>query len=77
MTELHTWFTLNCLVNVEKTLTISFHITQNNKPVLSHVIFEGRNIPYNIETIFFGIYINENMKWNNRIKYLSSKLNTS
>jgi hypothetical protein len=23
-----------------------------------------------------GIYINENMKWNNHIKYLSSKLNT-
>jgi hypothetical protein len=78
MTELQTWFTLICLVvNLEKTLDISFHTTQNNKPVLPYVIFEGRDIPYNTETKFFGIYINENMKWDNRMKYLSSKLNTS
>jgi len=43
--------------------------------VLPHVIYEGRNIPYNTETKFFGLYINENMKWNNHIKYLISKLN--
>ena len=78
MTELQTWFTLICLVvNLEKTLDISFHTTQNNKPVLLHVIFEGRDIPHNTETKYFGIYIKENMKWNNRMKYLSSKLNTS
>jgi hypothetical protein len=50
---------------------------QNKKPVLPHVIFEGRDIPYTTETKFLGIHINENMKWNNHIKYLSSKLNTS
>jgi hypothetical protein len=78
MQELQTWFTLNSLVvNVEKTLPVSFHTTQNKKPVLPHVIFEGRDIPYNTETKFLGIHINENMKWNNHIKYLSSKLNTS
>ena len=78
MTELQSWFTLSSLVvNVEKMLAMSFHATQNKKPVLPHVIFEGRDIPYNTETKFFGIYINENMKWNNHIKYLSSKLNTS
>jgi len=32
-------------------------------------MYEGRNIPYNTETKFFGIYINEKMKWNNHIKY--------
>jgi hypothetical protein len=58
-------------------LAMSFHSTQNKKPLLPHVIFEGRDIPYNTETTFLGIYINENMKWNNHIKYLSSKLNTS
>jgi len=78
MNELQTWFTLNSrVVNVEKTLAMSFHTTQNKKPVLPHVIFEGRDIPYNIETKFLGVYINENMKWNSHIKYLSSKLNTS
>ena len=55
-------------------LAMSFHATQNKMPVLPHVIFEGTDIPYNIETKFLGIYINENMKWNNDIKYLSSKL---
>jgi hypothetical protein len=29
------------------------------------------------QTKFLGVYINENMKWNIHIKYLSSKLNTS
>jgi len=46
-------------------------------PVLPHVIFEGRDIPYRTDTKFLGIYINENMKYNNQIKHLSSKLNTS
>ena len=56
---------------------MSFHTTQNKKPLLPHVIFAGRDIPYKTETKFLGIHINENMKWNNHIKYLSSKLNTS
>ena len=63
MTELQTWFTLNSLVvNVEKTLAMSFHTMQNKKPALPHVIFEGRDIPYTTDTKFLGIYINENMK---------------
>jgi len=65
------------VVNVEKTLAISFHTIQNKNPVLPHVMFEGRAIPYNAVTKFLGIYINENMKWDKHIKYLSSKLNTS
>jgi hypothetical protein len=78
MKELQTWFTLNSLVvNVEKMLAISFHTTQNKKPVFPHVIFEGRDIPHNTETKFLGIHSDENMKWINHIKYLSSKLNTS
>ena len=78
LNELQTWFALNILVvNVEKTLAMSFHTVQNKKPMLPHVIFEGRAIAYNNETKFLGIYIHENMKWNSHIKYLSSKLSTS
>jgi hypothetical protein len=34
MKELQTWFTLNNLViNVEKTLAMPFHATQNKKPI--------------------------------------------
>ena len=78
MTDLQTWFTLNNLiVSTEKTLAMSFHTLQNKKSVTPQVTFAGRDIPYNSETTFLGIYINENMKWNNHIKYLSSKLNKS
>ena len=56
MNELQTWFTLNSLVvNVEKMLAISFHTVQNKKPVLPHVIFEGRDIPYSTETKISGL----------------------
>ena len=78
MNELQTWFKLNNLeVNTEKTLAIPFHTIQNKKPMLPHIILEGRDVPYSIETKFLGIYINENMKWISHIKYLSSKLSTS
>jgi hypothetical protein len=63
MTKLQTWLTLNSLVvNTENTLAMSFHTMQNKKPLLPHVIFAGRDIPYNTDTKFLGIYINENMK---------------
>ena len=51
MNELQTWCTLNSLVvNVQKTLAMSFRTTQNKEPVLPHVICEGKDIPYNTET---------------------------
>jgi hypothetical protein len=65
------------IVNAEKTLAISSHTTQNKKPALPHVLFEGRGIPYNTDTKLLGVNINGNVKWINHIRYLSSKLNTS
>jgi hypothetical protein len=63
MAELHAWFILNDLVvNIEKTLAMSFHTTQNKEPLFPHIAFAGRDIPYNTETKFLGIYIKENMK---------------
>jgi hypothetical protein len=75
--ELQTWFTLNNLVgNVETDVGNIFpYHTEKKMSVLPHVIFEGRDIPYNAETKFMGVHIDENMKWDNHIKYLSSKLN--
>ena len=59
MNDLQAWFTLNSLVvNVKKMLAMSFHTVQNKKPLLPHVIFEGRDIPYNTESKFLGIHIN-------------------
>jgi hypothetical protein len=70
MNELQTWFRVNYLVvNAEKTLALFFHAMQNKNPPLPHIIFEGRDISYNTESKFLGVYINENMKWNIHIKY--------
>jgi hypothetical protein len=78
MNELQTWLRLNNLVvNAEKTLALSFCVMQNKNPPLPHIIFEGRDISYNTESKFLGVYINKNMKWDSHIRYLSSKLNTS
>jgi hypothetical protein len=69
MKDIQTWFTLNSLTaNAEKTLAISFHTTQNKKPALPHVLFEGRGIPYNNDTKFLGVCIDENVKWINHIR---------
>jgi hypothetical protein len=76
--ELQIWFKLNNLVgNTEKMMAVSFHTLQNKRPVSTYIICEGRDIQCKMETKFSGIYINQNMKWNSHIKYLSSKLNTS
>jgi hypothetical protein len=59
MKDMQTWFTLNNLiVNAEKTLAKSFHTTQNKKPAVPHILFEGRCIPYNTDTKFMGVYVN-------------------
>jgi hypothetical protein len=43
-------------------LAISFHTTQNKKPALPHVLFDGRDIPFNTDTKFLGVYISGNVK---------------
>ena len=78
MGDLNAWFISNDLVvNIDKTLAMSFHTTQNKEPLFPHIAFAGRDIPYKAETKFLGVYITENMKWISHIKYLGSKLNTS
>jgi hypothetical protein len=68
MKDIQTWFTSNGpIVNAEKALAISFHTMQNKKPTLPHVLFEGRDIPYNTAIKFLGVHINENVKWTNHI----------
>ena len=78
MLDTQRWFTSNNLIiNAGKTLAISFHTTQNKNTILPHVRLEDRDVPYNSDTKFLGVLINENMKWSSHIRYLSSKLNTS
>jgi exonuclease III len=78
MMDIQRWFTLNNLIiNAGKTLAISFHTTQNKKPVVPYIQYKGVEVPYTTDTKFLGVFINENMKWTKHIRHLSSKLNTS
>jgi hypothetical protein len=53
MHELHIWFKLNNLVgNTEKMMAVSFHTSQNKRPVSIHIIFEGRDIQCKMKTKF-------------------------
>ena len=60
MQDIRSWFISNSsIVNAGKTLAISFHTTQNKIPAVPRVILEDREIPYNTETKFLGVYLNE------------------
>jgi hypothetical protein len=72
-----TWFSANSLiVHTENTTTMFFRNYQSKSPVLPQVLFEGSTVPVSIVTKFWGIHINERLKWNDHCDSLKSKLNT-
>jgi hypothetical protein len=75
ITELESWFNRNNLViNVGKTVVISFHNRQIKFPVKPQVTFNKMNLVYTAETKFLGIYITETLKWNSHVQSLATKL---
>ena len=78
VSELQLWFSSNNFaVNTDTTSVISFHTTQDKNPIRPHVTLQHNIIPYNTTTKLLGIYIKDNLKWNDHIKQLRSKLSTS
>ena len=76
--KLQLWFTANNLIVItDKTSMISLHTTQSRNPKRPHVSLEQKVVPCNITIKFLGLHINENLKWNEHIKHLRSKLSTS
>ena len=52
-------------------------VTQARNPKWPHISLEPKVVPYNITIKFLGLHINENLKWNDHIKHLWTKLSTS
>jgi sarcosine oxidase/L-pipecolate oxidase len=75
ITELESRFNRNNLViNVGKTVVMSFHNRQLKFPVKPQVTFNKMNFVYTAETKFLSIYITETSKWNSHVQSLATKL---
>lgn len=75
--QLSSWFNHNNLIiNTVKTVSMNFHLTNNNMQPPSIQI---NNIPItNVhETKFLGLWIQDDLKWNTHIFNLSKKLSKS
>ena len=69
------FYVLNELViNTEKTIAMLFHTRQIKSFLKPKIIFDGIDIKYKYETIFLGLYLKINIKWDVHIKNLSCKL---
>jgi hypothetical protein len=78
MQQLSSWFYSNKLViNTDKTTAISFHAWQNKSNFKPKIVFQDMDIRYKNETIFLGLYLTEDVKWDVHIKYVSNTLNTN
>jgi hypothetical protein len=78
MEVLYNWFDTNGLViNTEKSITLSFHTWQNKIPLKPRIIFNNRDVNYSAETKFLGLHLDECLKWEVHIRYLSIKMNKS
>jgi len=63
MKKLEYWFQINSLmINVGKTVAMSFHTKQNRFPKRPRITFRNIDIVYKSESKFLGIRITENLK---------------
>jgi hypothetical protein len=74
-TELESWSNRNDLViNVDKTVVISFHNRQIKFLLKPQITFNKMSMVYTSETKFLGIYITKILKWNSRVHSLATNL---
>ena len=77
ISSLSKWFETNKLIiNIEKTVTMDF---QNIKQKFTspQLTINGNNIKTVTATKFLGIYIQNNLKWDEHLKNLNTKLSSS
>jgi hypothetical protein len=73
--KLEYWFKENNLmINVGKTVAMSFHTRQNRFPARPKITFRNMDIAYKLELKFLGIQITENLRWNAHVHTLRLKL---
>jgi hypothetical protein len=69
------WFRINKLsLNVDKTKFINFRRTFTNEMLPINLIINGTNITQVKTMSFLGILIQENLKWNDHIAFISNKI---
>jgi hypothetical protein len=74
MKKFEYWFQENNLmINVGKTVAMSFHMRQNRLLVRPKITFRNMDIAYKAELKFLGIHITENLRWDTHIHTLSLK----
>ena len=67
----------NLYINKQKTNIIHFTTKNSKQPHLPAVFLADSILPHTSTTKFLGLLINENLSWNDHVKYLKSKLNSS
>jgi hypothetical protein len=75
MKKLEYFFQENDLmINVGKTVAMSFHMRPNRSLVKPRITFRNMDIAYKLELKYLGIHITENLRWNTHVHTLSLKL---
>lgn len=75
MNQLVEWFERNRLIiNTQKTVAISFHHIQNNKPECPTINIRNKTITHTDSTKFLGLWLDQNLKWLTHIQILTRKL---
>jgi hypothetical protein len=65
----------NLMINVVKTVAISFHTKHNGFPIICKITFTNMDNAYRSESKFLAIHITKNLKWKAHVHSLSLKLN--
>jgi hypothetical protein len=75
MKKLEYWFQENNLmINIEKTIAMSYHTMQNKFPVKPQVTYNSKELVYRSNTKFLGIYIEETLRWTTHLNTLRQQL---
>jgi len=69
--KLEYWFqNNNLMINIEKTIAMSYRTTQNKFLMRPKISYKNTDISYKLNTKILGIYIAENLKWTTHINTL-------
>jgi len=75
MKKLKYWFqNNNLMINIEKTIAMSYHTIQNKFLMRPKIIYKNKPIANKLNTKFLGIYIAENLKRTTHINTLRLQL---
>ena len=74
MKQLETWFPNNLVINITKTVAMSFHLCHSKPIYKPHILLQKKEIEYMTEVKFLGLYITEHLSWWAHIHFLCDSL---